>query len=102
MNCETAQRLMESNDPGLAEHVLTCPSCMIGTHARYYEAPVGLERKIRESLRREGPAGPESWRWLAIAACLLLSISAAWNVAQLRSRVDPEQLVGALSAAVAG
>ena len=52
MNCETARRLMETNDPALAEHVLSCPSCIIGTHARYYEAPPGLERKIRQSLRR--------------------------------------------------
>jgi anti-sigma factor RsiW len=92
MNCETAQRLMESNDPALAEHVLTCPSCMIGAHARYYEAPAGLEGEIRRNLLREGAAGPV-WRWLAIAACLLLGVSVAWNVAQLRSRADPQQLL---------
>jgi len=92
MNCETARRLMETNDPALAEHVLSCPSCMIGTHARYYEAPPGLERKIRQSLGHEQSA-PSTWRWLTIAASLLLGVSITWNVAQLRSRVDPEQLL---------
>jgi anti-sigma factor RsiW len=92
MNCEIAQRLMAANDPALTEHVLTCPSCMIGTHASYYEAPPGLERKIRQSLRREKDS-PSAWRWLALAACLLLAVSATWNVAQFRSRVDPERLL---------
>jgi anti-sigma factor RsiW len=92
MNCETARRMMEANDPALAEHVLSCSSCMIGTHARYYEAPFGLERKIRQSLRREQSAA-WTWRWLTIAASLLLSVSVAWNVAQFRSRVDPDLLI---------
>jgi anti-sigma factor RsiW len=92
MNCETARRLMETNDPALAEHVLSCPSCMIGTHARYYEAPPGLERKIRQSLRQERGA-PPAWRWLAIAASLLLGVSVTWNVAQFRSRANPEQVL---------
>ena len=39
MNCETARLLMETNDPALAEHLLSCPSCILRTHARYYEAP---------------------------------------------------------------
>jgi len=92
MNCETARRLMETNDPALADHVLSCPSCMIGTHAPYYEAPPGLERKIRRSLPRQ-PSAPPAWRWLAIAASLLLGVSVTWNVAQFRSRLDPEQLL---------
>jgi anti-sigma factor RsiW len=92
MNCDTARRLMETNDPALAEHVLSCPSCMIGTHARYYEAPPGLERKILQSLRQEESA-PSTWRWLALAASLLLGVSVTWNIAQFRSRVDPAQLL---------
>jgi anti-sigma factor RsiW len=90
MNCETALRLMEANDPALAEHVLSCPSCMIGKHAHYYEAPPGLERRIRQSLRRQQSA-PSAWRWLAIAASVLLGISVVWNIVQFRSRVDPER-----------
>ena len=94
MNCETARLLMETNDPALAEHLLSCPSCIIRTHARYYEAPPGLEQKIRQSLRRETSHA----RALALAGhcrVLLLVASLAWNVALLRSRVDPQQLVAA-------
>jgi anti-sigma factor RsiW len=92
MNCETARRMMETNDPALAQHQRSCPSCIVGTHARYYEAPPALEQKIRQSLRQEA-AAPVPWRWLAIAASLLLVVSAAWNLVLLRSRVDPQQLL---------
>ena len=56
MNCETARILMETNDPGLARHLLSCPSCVVRTQARYYTAPPGLERKIRQGLRPERAA----------------------------------------------
>lgn len=94
MNCEIARRLMETNDPALAQHLLSCPSCIVRTQARYYEAPPALEQKIRRSLQRENGAGVP-WRWLAIAASLLLVVSAAWNLVLLRSRVDPQQLLAA-------
>jgi anti-sigma factor RsiW len=94
MNCETARLLMETNDPALAQHLLSCPSCIMRTQARYYEAPAGLEEKIRQSLRQENFT-PSPWRWLAIAASLLLVASVAWNIALLRSRVDPGQLLAA-------
>jgi anti-sigma factor RsiW len=92
MNCEIARRLTETNDPALAQHLLSCPSCIVRTNARYYEAPAGLERKIRQSLRQE-ISRPVPWRWMAIAASVLLMASVAWNVAILRSRADPRQLV---------
>lgn len=97
MNCEIAQRLKETSDPGLAAHLLSCPSCLIRTQARYYEAPPGLEQKIRRSLRKEGQetSAPAPWRWIAIAACVLLAVSAAWNIALFRSRLDPQQLLAA-------
>jgi anti-sigma factor RsiW len=94
MNCEIARRMMESNDPALAAHLQSCPSCIIRTHARYYEAPAGLEETIRQNLREE-VAPSSTWRWLAIAASVLLVASASWNVALFRSRVDPQQLVAA-------
>jgi anti-sigma factor RsiW len=94
MNCETARLMMQTNDPALATHMLSCPSCILQTHARYYEAPPGLERKIRQSLRRENSA-PAPWRWLAIAASLLLAASVVWNLALLRSRIDPQQFLAA-------
>jgi anti-sigma factor RsiW len=92
MNCEIARRMMESNDPALAEHLLSCPSCIVRTQARYYEAPPALEQKIRQSLRRENVIRMP-WRWLAIAASLLLAVSVAWNLVLLRSRVDPQRLL---------
>jgi anti-sigma factor RsiW len=93
-NCETARRLMETNDPALAQHLLSCLSCIMRTQARYYEAPLGLEQKIRRSLRAES-SSPSPWRWMAIAAAVLLVVSVGWNVALLRSRVDPQQLLAA-------
>jgi anti-sigma factor RsiW len=94
MNCETARLLMETNDPTLAEHLLSCPSCVVRRQARYYEAPPGLEQKIRQRLRQENYA-PAPWRWLAIAASVLLVASAAWNITLFRSRVDPQQVLAA-------
>src|SRR5580658_3635492 len=91
-NCETARRLMETNDPALAEHLLSCLSCIMRTQASYYEAPPGLEEKIRRNLRREDPT-PSPWRWMAIAASVLLVVSVGWNIALFRSRVDPRELL---------
>jgi anti-sigma factor RsiW len=98
MNCETARLMTETNDPALAQHLLSCPSCIMRTQARYYEAPSGLEEKILQDLGRETQQSggrPSSSRWLAIAAGLLLMVSATWNVIQFKSRVDPQQLVAA-------
>jgi len=92
MNCEIARRMTEANDPALAQHLRSCPSCIVGAHARYYEAPAALEQKIRASLRRE--AAPNMpWRWIAIAASILLAVSAVWDFTLLRSRVAPRQLL---------
>jgi anti-sigma factor RsiW len=94
MNCETARLMTEKNDPALAQHLLSCPSCIMRTQARYYEAPSGLEQKILQDLSRETQAVTSSpWRWLAIAAGVLLMASASWNIVQFRSRVDPQQLL---------
>ena len=91
MSCETARFLMENNDPALAEHLESCPSCLIRANAPYYAAPPGLEQKIRQSLRGE-TAAPPYWRWAAIAATVLLTASLAINVQLLRSRVSAQQL----------
>jgi anti-sigma factor RsiW len=101
-NCEAARILMETNDPALAQHLRSCPSCMVRTHAPYYEAPPRVEQKIRQVLIEESrrqPAlprkssAPSAWRWLAIAASLLLIASVTWNIALLKSRVDPQRLL---------
>jgi anti-sigma factor RsiW len=87
MNCETARHMMETDDPALARHLLSCPSCIIRTQAHYHEAPPGLERKIRHSLHQE-ISTPSPWRWMAIAASVLLVASMAWNLTLFRSRAD--------------
>ncbi len=92
MKCAIARRLLENDDPALAAHMRACPSCVIGAHARYYEAPPGLEQKIRRSLPQERTA-PAVWRSLAVAASLLLCVSVAWNISQLRSSSRSGQLV---------
>ncbi len=94
MSCETARLLAENNDPTLADHLESCPSCMIGDNAPYYEAPPGLERKIRQSLRRETKAASywRDWRLAAIAASVLLMASLAANIQLFRSRVPAQQL----------
>ena len=92
MNCEIARRMAETNDPALSQHLSSCTSCIVRNNARYYEAPAGLEGRIRKSVREES-ATPSQWRWMAIAASVLLMASAAWNVALLRSRVDPQQVL---------
>jgi anti-sigma factor RsiW len=92
MSCETARLLMETNDPALAEHMESCPSCLIGANVPYYDAPPGLEQKIRQSLRRE-IATPSYWRWGAIAASLLLMASLGANVELFRSRVTTQDVM---------
>jgi anti-sigma factor RsiW len=92
MNCETGRLLTEANDSGLIDHVMSCPSCFVGTRACYYEAPANLEDKIRQRLRRE-TAAPDYSRRLAIAASVLLIASVTGNVALLRTRVTPPQSV---------
>jgi anti-sigma factor RsiW len=93
MNCETARTLMESNDPDLEVHLRTCLSCLIGANAPYYEAPPDLEQRIRQSLRRENAVPLPPWRWLAMVASILLVASVAGNIALVRWRVDPQQVV---------
>lgn len=94
MNCEIARRMMENDDPGLADHLRSCQSCIIRTRARYYEAPEGLESRIRGLVRKEVPA-PMPWRWMAIAATVLLIASVTWNISLFRSRVDARQVLAA-------
>jgi anti-sigma factor RsiW len=62
----------------------------IRAEAPYYSAPAGLERSVRESLR--GKARETPWRWMAIAASLVLVASLAWNVLQWRSRTAANSL----------
>ncbi len=72
---------------------------MISQYARYYEAPGGLEDRIRFALRRER-AEVNPWRILAIAAGVLLIVSLGWNISQFRSQQSDTE-VAVLSAHLA-
>ena len=118
MNCsrELIEAYMDEElDAGLkAEvegHLSTCQDCSealarlreqkagIKLAAPYYTAPVPVERAVREALRRAaadeaGARRPDAnWRWLAIAASVLLAISLAWNVSRPRPGIAENDLV---------
>jgi len=105
MNCSLdliEAYLDEELDPGLSasveEHLSGCQSCSgiysrfreqrahIRSAAPYYTAPAQLERSIRDSLRQAAANETKStannlpWRWLAVAATILLAISVSWNL----------------------
>lgn len=92
------------------QHVAECPECSeactrlrhqktdIRAAAPYFGAPAGLRESVQDALRRAAgkdtrQAGRDTfWRSLAIAACLLLAVSLAWNVWGLRSRTPETAL----------
>jgi anti-sigma factor RsiW len=105
MNCsrDLIEAYMDEElDPGLTasveEHLSGCLSCSevysrfreqraeIRSAAPYYTAPAQLERSIRDALRQavanetRAAARNLPWRWLAIAASILLAISVSWNL----------------------
>jgi anti-sigma factor RsiW len=118
MNCsgELIEAYMDEElDPSLKaaveEHLSTCHDCSdalarlreqkagIKLAAPYYTAPVSLERALRGALARAAAdeARPNrretNWRWLAIAASILLALSLAWNLTRLRPGIAERDLV---------
>ena len=118
MTCTPANNLLEpylddeldaSQRAEVAEHLASCGSCAarhaqllelragIREHAPYYHAPAGLQDRVRAAVRHaESNTGRQAsgpWRWLAMAAALLLVVSAAWNVALFRSRSSGADLI---------
>jgi anti-sigma factor RsiW len=67
--------------------------------APYYAAPAELERSVRDALRRAAPNEPRAevrsvpWRWIAIAASILLVMSVSWNIRPLQRRTSENELV---------
>ncbi len=118
MNCSgelIGAYMDEELDAGLKasveEHLSTCQDCSealarlreqkagIKLAAPYYTAPVPVERAVREALRRAAAdeAGvtrrDTNWRWLAIAASVLLAMSVVWNLSGPRPGVAENELV---------
>jgi anti-sigma factor (TIGR02949 family) len=68
----------------------------------YAPAPAGLRRKIMAQLPAERPASNRpvaihaGWRWLALAACLLLAATLGWKMISSRTNPGaPDALVAA-------
>jgi anti-sigma factor RsiW len=117
MTCIPAKSLLESyvddeldaaQTAHVAEHLATCASCAalhaqllelragIRAHAPYYNAPAGLRERIQVSVRqadRQARRGAPFWRRMAMAAAILLAVSAAWNIALYRSRISSADLI---------
>jgi anti-sigma factor RsiW len=86
----------------LEQHLLICEHCsevchglrtqrdVIRSQAPYFPAPARLERAVGEVLRKNSEADrgtlgqTMAWRWVAIAASILLAASITWNSASLR------------------
>lgn len=118
MKCPDAKELIEAYVDGeldptqkseLRSHMEGCISCAethwnlqemrtnLRKEAPYYEAPVHLRERVSKSLRdearRRAPGRGVPWNWMAIAASVLLAVSAGWNVQMLRSRESPSHRI---------
>jgi anti-sigma factor (TIGR02949 family) len=96
-------------------HMKSCPECQSAltneetlrraiTQADLYAAaPAGLRQKIMAQLPANSPASSSQpvslsarWRWLAVAACLLLGAVLGWRIISQRSTPGaPETLIAA-------
>ena len=115
MNCASVRELIESFlddelDPGLRaavqDHLTSCSSCAetharllelqrnVRTQAPYYDPPASLEQRIRYALAQATKSeisildatGPSpTWRWIAVAASVLLVVSLVLNLRLSRS-----------------
>jgi anti-sigma factor RsiW len=118
MNCsrDLIEAYMDEElDPGLstslADHLSGCPGCSevytrfreqrtnIRSAAPYYTAPAELQRSVRDALRQatanqtKAAASHVPWRWLAIAASILLAISVSWNIRPSPRRAAENDLI---------
>src|SRR5580692_5650379 len=118
MNCsrDLIEAYMDQElDPGLSasveEHLSVCQSCSeiysrfreqraeIRSATPYYTAPAQLERSIRDALRQaaaneiQATSNNLPWRWLAIAASILLALSVAWNLRPSSTRTTENDFI---------
>lgn len=109
MSCELTQSVLHGYIDGeldaaraadFERHLLSCAECVASLEAQetlrasvhraglYERAPVALRRKVYAELEASAPAPvaynaasrPSSWRWLAVAAALLLVASLGWKL----------------------
>lgn len=107
------RELDASRNAALERHLDECATCAealarlqtqrsdIRASAPYYAAPPDLQQAIVNRLRNldARDTRPEGrWRWIAIAATLLLAASLAWNLLELRPRAADRELAEAVVA----
>jgi anti-sigma factor RsiW len=118
MNCslDLIEAYMDEElDPGpsgsVEDHLLSCQACSeaylrfrtqkanIRAAAPYYTASAQLERSVRNASRQATANEPKPvassppWRWLAIAATVLLAVSVSWNMRPSPRRTVENDLV---------
>ena len=105
------EELDPASRAAVEEHISTCQACSeaharfreqsasIRSAAPYYRAPAQLQQSVREALRRaaadESAAMRRStpWRWLAIAASILLAVSVSWNIRRPQTQTAEKDLI---------
>jgi anti-sigma factor (TIGR02949 family) len=114
VSCELTQSVLHGYIDGeldaaraadFERHLLSCPECVTALEAQeglrasvqqaslYEPAPAGLRRKIYSELGASAPAPAvrrtslqsTAWRWLAVAASLLLVVFMGWRLGSERS-----------------
>jgi anti-sigma factor RsiW len=117
MNCKEALRLLHAyidaeldmaNNLGVEQHLQECAVCVreyegyqalrttIKEGSLYFQSPALLEKRIQSSMRKADPttriARLTSWRWLSLAAVLLILLGALgwWGFTQFRSNTSQE------------
>jgi anti-sigma factor RsiW len=118
MNCSRSlvegyldEELDTSVSAEVEAHLAACQNCFaaferiseqradIRSVCPYYAAPAELEQSIREALRQaaaertEAPDRNSPWRWVAIAASVLLVVSLTWNLSQLVSHTPERDII---------
>ena len=87
------EELDPSARAAVEEHLAACQACSAAhtefrqqkagiKAAAYYAAPPELHESVRKALRQETSAMAQNnrWRWMAIAASVLLVVSVSWNI----------------------
>jgi anti-sigma factor RsiW len=111
MNCASAELLLEAAFDGeldvtqqlqVQEHLETCASCKttyaglqqlhedIRAHAEYYRAPDSLRSKVQAQIPRRAQL---PWKWMALAASILLVFSLSANLLLSRRGTPETQLI---------
>jgi anti-sigma factor RsiW len=117
MNCSAAEPLMEAALDGeldanqqfqFREHLDNCASCgpvfedlkqlqeRVRSEALYYRAPDALRNRVRTSIGKDSAIRQRAepwWKWVAIAASILLVLSAGTNLLLSKRDIPESRLI---------